>query len=110
MTTAATNRRYRSTESKYKGGAQEMYVTYDLEQKTRGGQSDLYYKVKWAYIAREGRGWRAGLVRKKTGREVHGPAGRDEISRGAKDCRCDCSAVCSGGRGSDALPLCAFLF
>ena len=38
---AATNIRYRSTESKYKGGAQEMYVTYDLEQ-TRGRQNALY--------------------------------------------------------------------
>jgi len=36
MTTAATNRRYRSTESKDKDGGHEMYVTYGLEQKTRG--------------------------------------------------------------------------
>ena len=41
MTAAVTNRRYRSTESKYKGGAHEMYVTYDLEQKTRSGQNPL---------------------------------------------------------------------
>jgi hypothetical protein len=40
MTAAATNRRYRSTESKHKGSAHEMYVTYDLEQKTRGGRLD----------------------------------------------------------------------
>jgi hypothetical protein len=45
MTTAMTNRRYRSTESMYKGGAHEKYVTYDLDQKTRGGQSALYPKV-----------------------------------------------------------------
>ena len=72
MTTAVTNRRYRSTESKYKGGAHEMYVTYDLEQNTRGGQSALYHKVKRVYIAGEVRDWRTGLVRKRTGREVHG--------------------------------------
>jgi hypothetical protein len=51
MTIAATNRRYRSTDSK--GGAHEMYVTYDLEQKTRGGESALYHKVKRVYIAGE---------------------------------------------------------
>jgi hypothetical protein len=39
MTNPMTKRRYRSTEAKYKGGAQEMYVTYDLHQKTRGAQS-----------------------------------------------------------------------
>ena len=39
MTTATSQHHYRPTESKYKGGAQEMYVTYDLEQKTRGGGS-----------------------------------------------------------------------
>jgi hypothetical protein len=72
MTAAAANRRYRPTESKYKGGAHEMYVTYDLEQKTRGRQSALYHKVKRVYIAGEVRDWRTGLVRKKTGREVHG--------------------------------------
>jgi len=72
MTTPATDRRYRSTESKYKGGAHEMYVTYDLEQKTRGGQSALCHKVKRVYIAGEVRDWRTGLVRKKTGREVDG--------------------------------------
>jgi hypothetical protein len=72
MTTAATNRRYRSTESEYKGGAHEMYITYDLEQKTHGGQSALYHKVKRVYIAGEVRDWRTGLVRKRTGREVQG--------------------------------------
>jgi hypothetical protein len=29
MTTAAVEKGYRPTESKYKGGAHEMYVTYD---------------------------------------------------------------------------------
>ncbi|HVZ39409.1 MAG TPA: hypothetical protein VHI13_09040 [Candidatus Kapabacteria bacterium] len=44
-------RRYRSTESKYKGGATEMYVTYDLDQKNRGGSSSTRPKVKRVYIA-----------------------------------------------------------
>jgi len=30
-------KRYRSAESKYKGGAHQAYVAYDLEQKTRSG-------------------------------------------------------------------------
>lgn len=62
---------YRSTESKYKGGAHEMYVTYDLEEKTRAGTA-VYPKVKRVYIAGDVKGWRAGDFRKMTGREVYG--------------------------------------
>src|SRR5215510_13023657 len=81
MTTAATNRRYRPTESKYKGGAHEMYVTYDLKQKTRGGGSALYPKVKRVYIAGDVKHWRVGNVRKKSGRQVHGMRIEYEQSR-----------------------------
>jgi hypothetical protein len=63
---------YRPTESKYKGGAHEMFVTYDLEQKTRGGGHASYPKVKRVYIAGDVKDWKAGTVRKRTGREVHG--------------------------------------
>src|SRR5262249_29958306 len=63
---------YRPTESKYKGGANEMYVTYDLEQKTRGGGTATYPKVKRVYIAGDVKDWKAGAVKKRTGREVHG--------------------------------------
>jgi hypothetical protein len=66
-------RRYRPTESKYKGGAAEMYVTYDLEQRTRGGGHALYPKVKRVYIAGKLIDWRAGSdLRKRTGRRVKG--------------------------------------
>jgi len=64
---------YRSTESKYKGGAAEMYVTYDLDQRTRGGGHALYPKVKRVYIAGEVKGHEVGQsLRKRTGKEVHG--------------------------------------
>src|SRR5437868_4043605 len=72
MTATATRSHYRPTESKYKGGAHEMYVTYDLEQKTRGGGTATYPKVKRVYIAGDVKDWKAGAVRKRTGREVHG--------------------------------------
>ena len=72
MATTVKRRSYRPTEAKYKGGAKEMYVTYDLEQKTRGGGSATYPKVKRVYIAGDVKGWNAGAVRKRTGREVHG--------------------------------------
>ena len=49
--TVAGRTGYRPTESKYKGGAHEMYVTYDLEQKTRGGDMAIYPKVRRVYIA-----------------------------------------------------------
>jgi hypothetical protein len=70
--TATKKAGYRPTESKYKGWASEMYVTYDLEQKTRGGGSATYPKVKRVYIAGAVKDWQEGQVRKKSGREVHG--------------------------------------
>src|ERR671923_1668790 len=80
MATKTTNR-YRSTESKYKGGAQEMYVTYDLKQKTRGGEERLYPKVKRVYIAGDVKDWKAGNITKRTGRKVHGVVIEYEQSR-----------------------------
>ena len=76
-----TVRRYRPTESKYKGGAQEMYVTYDLKQETRGGGSAIYPKVKRVYIAGDVKDWETGTVKKRTGRRVHGVAIEYEQSR-----------------------------
>src|SRR5258707_361634 len=70
MTAASTT--YRPTTAKYKGGAHQMYVTYDLEQRTSGAQTAVYPKVKRVYIAGDLKGWNAGAVRKRTGREVHG--------------------------------------
>lgn len=70
--TAAIKPGYRPTEAKYKGGAHEMYVTYDLEQRTRGAKVAVYPKVKRVYIAGEVRDWKVGDFRKKTGRQVHG--------------------------------------
>jgi hypothetical protein len=72
MEASNTEHGYRSTESKYKGGAHEMYVTYDLEQKTRSGSRATYPKVKRVYIAGDVKDWRTGMVRKRTGREVRG--------------------------------------
>ena len=67
-----THRHYRSTESKYKGGAHEMYVTYDLKQKTRANKQTLYPKVKRVYIAGEVTDWKRGKVQKRSGRKVSG--------------------------------------
>ena len=78
---AKTNSRYRPTESKYKGGAQEMYITYDLRQKTRSGGQKLYPKVKRVYIAGTVTDWKTGEVQKKSGRTVHGVAIEYEQSR-----------------------------
>jgi hypothetical protein len=76
-----TNSRYRPTESKYKGGAQEMYITYDLSQKTRSGDQKLYPKVKRVYIAGNVTDWKTGDMQKKSGRTVHGVAIEYEQSR-----------------------------
>jgi hypothetical protein len=66
MTTAATNRRYRSTESKYKGGAHEMYVTYDLEQKTAADKAPYTTKSS-GYIspAKSGIGERGSFGKRR---------------------------------------------
>jgi hypothetical protein len=72
MTASAAKNGYRPTEARYKGGAHEMYVTYDLEQKTRGPDNAVYPKVKRVYVAGQVKGWKTGIVQKKTGREVHG--------------------------------------
>jgi hypothetical protein len=72
MKVATGKRGYRPTESKYKGGAREMYVTYDLEQKTRGEHQAVYPKVKRVYVAGNVKDWKSGTVRNKLGREVHG--------------------------------------
>jgi hypothetical protein len=63
---------YRPTESKYKGGADEFYIVYDLDQKTRGGGTALYPKVKRVYIAGHLKGWTVGDFTKKSGRKAHG--------------------------------------
>jgi hypothetical protein len=76
-----TNHRYHPTEAKYKGGAHEMYVTYDVNQKTRSGDSKLYPKVKRVYIAGEVKDWKTGNIKKRSGRTVHGVAIEYEQSR-----------------------------
>ncbi len=72
MTQTADKRRYKSTESKYKGGADEMYVTYDLWQETRGDNRALYPKVKRVYVAGAVTNWKLGDFEKRSGKTVHG--------------------------------------
>jgi len=81
MKTATSKSGYRPTESKYKGGAHEMFVTYDLEQKTRGGGTATYPKVKRVYIAGDVKEWNSGTVTKRTGKTVHGVRVEHEQSR-----------------------------
>ena len=82
MTTTA-KRHYQTTESKYKGGAEEMYVTYDLWQETRGDGRALYPKVKRVYIAGRVKDWHVGTFAKRTGKHVHGVKIEYEQSRTA---------------------------
>lgn len=81
--TSPVNHRYRSTESKYKGGAEEMYVTYDLWQETRGNNRALYPKVKRVYIAGTVTNWHVGTFEKRTGKSVYGVKIEYEQSRAA---------------------------
>lgn len=78
---ANTSRQYKSTESKYKGGAQEMYVTYEVKQETRGGKETLYPKVKRVYVAGKVKNWKVGNYSKRTGKRVHGVKIEYEQSR-----------------------------
>jgi hypothetical protein len=63
---------YHPTESRFKGGADEMYVTYDLRQATRGDSSVLYPKVRRVYIAGDVEDWEVGIIRMRSGRSVYG--------------------------------------
>lgn len=81
MSTSAPHH-YKTTESKYKGGAKEMYVTYDLWQGTRGASQALYPKVKRVYIAGKVTDWHVGTFAKRTGKQVHGVKVEYEQSRG----------------------------
>jgi hypothetical protein len=76
-----TRHQYKSTESKYKGGAREMYVTYDLWQETRGDSRALYPKVKRVYVAGDVKNWKVGRFQKRTGKEVYGVKIEYEQSR-----------------------------
>jgi hypothetical protein len=58
-----------------------MYITYDVKQKTRSGDSKLYPKVKRVYIAGDVKDWKTGNIKKRTGRTVHGVAIEYEQSR-----------------------------
>jgi hypothetical protein len=81
MATTRRTHRYRPTESKYKGGASEMYVTYDLDRKTRGGGTATYPKVKRVYIAGDVKDWSVGTIQKRTGRQTYGVRIEYEQSR-----------------------------
>lgn len=82
MQSVQSTARYRPTESKYKGGAREMYITYDLPQQTRAGTTAIYPKVKRVYISGDVKDWQVGTFPKKTGRMVHGVHIEYEQSRG----------------------------
>ena len=71
MATATNQHQYRTTE-RHKAGAQEMYVTYDLCQRTHGENRALYPKVKRVYIAGEVTNWEVGTFEKRSGRKVYG--------------------------------------
>ncbi len=80
-----TDHPHKPTESKYKGRADEMYVTYDVMQETRGGRAALYPKVKRVYIAGKVKDWQVGKFAKRTGRKVNGVKIDYEQSRAKYD-------------------------
>jgi hypothetical protein len=72
MTATAEKITYHPTAAKYKHGAQVMYITYDLEQRTRAGGCALYPKVKRVYIPGKVLDWQVGEFKLRSGRVVHG--------------------------------------
>jgi hypothetical protein len=63
---------YTPTEAQYKGGADQKFITYELEQKTRGGGTAKIPKVKRVYVAGEVEDFSVGTFEKKSGKEVYG--------------------------------------
>lgn len=88
---------YTPTEAKYEGGADEMYVTYDLEQRTAGEGTATYPKVKRVYIAGDVDDWKVGDFEKQSGRKVHGV--RISYARSRKGYHAE-----RGGTGYDVKP------
>lgn len=72
MTRPTTEHRYRPTESQYKDGAAEYYLTYDLEQRTAGDAETQFPHVKRVYLSGELRDWTVGDFKTRTGRQAHG--------------------------------------
>jgi hypothetical protein len=71
VVSTSSPRRYRSAESKYKGGARDIFVTYDLAQRTRGGAITLYPKIKRVYIAGDVKEVGAQTLWKGSARRAH---------------------------------------
>jgi hypothetical protein len=69
---ARDERQHRPGEAKHQGRVREHYVTYDLEQRTRGGGTAVYPKVKRVYIAGTVTGWEYGEFEKRSGRKARG--------------------------------------
>ena len=63
---------YTPTEAKYKGGAEEKHITYDLEQETTGEGTATYPKVKRVYVPGAVQDWEVGTFEKQSGKEVYG--------------------------------------
>jgi hypothetical protein len=61
----------------------EMYVTYDLAQRTRGGGSAVFPKTKRVYIPGDVVEWGVGRFRKRSGRAVYGVRITYELKDGA---------------------------
>jgi hypothetical protein len=72
MLNSSPDRQYKSTGLKYKGGAHEMYVTYDIKRETRSGTSSATPRVKRIYISGRVKNWHVGNYVKRTGRKVYG--------------------------------------
>jgi len=83
MTTTIDRHHYTPTEARYKGRAREMYLTYDLPQRTRGEGTAVYPKVKRVYIAGDVKDWKLGTFAKRTGKKVRGVKIDYEQSRSA---------------------------
>lgn len=68
----STHDQYTPTEAQYKGAAEENYITYDLEQQTRGQTAAMYPKVKRVYLSGDVQNWEVGTFEKRSGRSVYG--------------------------------------
>lgn len=53
-------------------GVEEIYVTYELEQHARRGDTKVFARVKPVIIAGEVDGWEVGDYPEPTGRNAHG--------------------------------------
>lgn len=70
-----------ATDRRNKSGADAMFITYDIKQRTTNGEQTICPKVKRVHIAGDVQNWHVGDFEMRSGRTAHGVRIEYEQSR-----------------------------